>query len=193
MPKSDPQRTCIATAEELPQQELLRFVASPEGRVVFDLKGNLPGRGMYIKPQKALVAEACKRNLFSKSAKEKLKVDATLPEFVEQALKERALAFLGRAALAGDLVSGFEKVLSMLKSGEAEVLIHAGDAKEDGMKKLNSHSHGARIVIFCGREEMGVVLKKANPVHMGMRKGGISSAFLDSYDRWTGFRGLDGL
>jgi predicted RNA-binding protein YlxR (DUF448 family)/ribosomal protein L30E len=191
MPKAEPQRTCIVTGEELTQQELLRFVVSPEGKVVFDLKGNLPGRGMYVKPQKALLAEACKRNLFARAAKQKVQVDAALPDFVEQVLKERALAFLGRAQLAGDLVTGNEKVLSMLKSGEAEILIHASDAAEDGMRKLNNHATatGTKIVVFCGRDEMGEILKKANPVHMGMKKGGISSAFIDSYDRWAGFLG----
>lgn len=193
MPKAEPQRTCIATGEELPQGELLRFVISPEDKVVFDLKGNLPGRGMYVKPQKTLLLEACKRNSFARAAKQKVQVDAHLVDVVEQALLERALAYLGRAQLAGELVTGFEKVSSMLKAGEAGVLIHTEDAGGDGTKKLNGQAQEAVIITFCDRETLGKALQKDNPVHISIKKGGISSVFIDSYARWAGFRGEDRL
>lgn len=193
MPKANPLRTCIATGEEHPPEALLRFVVSPEDRVVFDIKGNLPGRGMYVKPQKSLLAEACKRNAFARSAKQSVKIDANLPEVVEQALLERALAYLGRAQLAAELVTGFEKVSSMLKSGEAGVLLHTSDAGGDGIKKLDYIANGARIITFCDREILGKALQKENPVHLAVKKGGISSVFIDSYDRWAGFRGEDRL
>ena len=44
-----PLRTCVITKEQLPKQELLRIVRTPEGKVVADETGKLNGRGAYIK------------------------------------------------------------------------------------------------------------------------------------------------
>lgn len=187
MGKSPPLRTCLVTGEELPKEQLLRFVASPEGRVVPDIKGNLPGRGMWIQPRKALVKEACKRNLFSKSSRTKLRVDEGLADTVERLLKEQALAYLNRARLARDMVSGHEKVLSLLQNAEAAVLIHAEDAAEDGIKKLDKHAEGIPILRFGSRDELSRALNLPNPVHLALRKGGISEAFLQAFDLWKKF------
>jgi predicted RNA-binding protein YlxR (DUF448 family) len=186
-PKPLPLRTCIATGLEFPKEALLRFVLSPENKVIPDIKGTLPGRGMYVQPQAALVAEAVKRNLFAKSAKHKVKTDVELPELVARLLRERALNYLQRAQMAGDLVSGFEKVKSMLLSGDAAVLLHAEDAAQDGSAKLDPMAEGARILVFGTRDELANALQKANPVHLAIKKGGIAAHFLASYDRWAGF------
>lgn len=193
MKDKNPIRTCIATREEHPQEALLRFAISPDGEVVFDVKGNLPGRGMWLKPQKALLEEACKKNLFAKSAKEKLKIAPNLAEMVEQQLEARALAMLGRAWRAGQMVSGFEKVSAMLKSGDAGLLIHAADAGEDGNKKLKGLAEDTPIVHFSSREKLGEVLQKANPVHLSLKKGEICDVFQELYARWAGFHEKDKL
>lgn len=46
--KKVPLRTCVITKEQLPKQELLRVVRTPEGEVKVDLTGKLNGRGAYI-------------------------------------------------------------------------------------------------------------------------------------------------
>ena len=47
--KKIPLRTCVITKEQLPKQELLRVVRTPEGEVKVDETGKLNGRGAYIK------------------------------------------------------------------------------------------------------------------------------------------------
>lgn len=165
----------------------MRFVASPDGRVVVDVKGNLPGRGMWLKPERKGVEVACKRNLFSRSAKEKLRVDEDLPERVGQALRDRALAYLNRARMAREMVSGHEKVLAMLQSGETAVLIHAEDASEDGCKKLDKFAEGVEIVSFGTRDELAAALNLPNPVHLALPLGGLAQAFLAAYRVWAGY------
>lgn len=49
MAKKIPLRKCIATGEQLPKQELLRIVKTPENKIVIDPTGKKNGRGAYIK------------------------------------------------------------------------------------------------------------------------------------------------
>ena len=41
-------RFCAVTRRVLPESELIRFVAAPDGSVVADLKAKLPGRGVWV-------------------------------------------------------------------------------------------------------------------------------------------------
>ena len=54
---------CAVTRAVLPESELIRFVAAPDGSVVADLKAKLPGRGVWVGAERKLVAEAVKRNV----------------------------------------------------------------------------------------------------------------------------------
>ena len=42
------ERKCIATGEIQPKEGLIRFVMGPDGQVVPDVLGKLPGRGVYV-------------------------------------------------------------------------------------------------------------------------------------------------
>lgn len=46
--RRQPQRTCIVCREVNAKRSLVRVVRTPEGRVVVDPKGKLPGRGAYL-------------------------------------------------------------------------------------------------------------------------------------------------
>ena len=41
-------RTCILSGQNLPREQLIRFVAGPDGHAVADLACKLPGRGVWI-------------------------------------------------------------------------------------------------------------------------------------------------
>ena len=60
---------CAVTRQVRPIDELIRFVVSPSGEVVADLKRKLPGRGLWVSVSQPAVAEAGRRNVFSKSFK----------------------------------------------------------------------------------------------------------------------------
>ena len=64
--KKIPLRTCVITKEQLPKQELLRIVRTPEGEVKVDITGKLNGRGAYIKKDIAVLEKAQKSNLLAK-------------------------------------------------------------------------------------------------------------------------------
>ena len=43
-----PERKCLATGEVQPKGGLVRFVMGPDGQVVPDVVGKLPGRGVWV-------------------------------------------------------------------------------------------------------------------------------------------------
>lgn len=61
-----PLRTCVVTKENLPKQELLRIVRTPEGNVIVDLTGKANGRGAYIKKDIEVLEKAKKSKILEK-------------------------------------------------------------------------------------------------------------------------------
>ena len=193
MPKTPPERTCIATGETKPQAEMLRFAIAPDGTVTFDLKGTLPGRGIWLTPTHTHLQQAIAKRRFQHSAKQKVIIPDNLCDIVSQQLRNHALGYLGRARQSGYLVSGYEKVTSALRSGEAKLLLHAEDAAEDGTRKLNPLAEGIKILHFGSRDELSDITHIPNPVHMVITEHGLNKAFFASYARWAGFVGKDTL
>ena len=61
-----PLRTCVVTKENLPKQELLRIVRTPEKEVIVDLTGKANGRGAYIKKDIEVLEKAKKSKILEK-------------------------------------------------------------------------------------------------------------------------------
>ena len=88
--RETPERRCIATGETGPKAGLIRFVVGPEGEIVPDLAGKLPGRGIWVSADRAALEKAAKRGLcFARSAKAPVKVPDGLLETVEALLVRR--------------------------------------------------------------------------------------------------------
>src|SRR3954452_8559938 len=94
-------RMCAVSREVRPIGELIRFVVSPQGEVVADLKRKLPGRGMWLSASRDTVAEAVRRNRFSKGFKRQVRAGATLADDTEALLVRSATEALAMAAKAG--------------------------------------------------------------------------------------------
>ena len=61
--RSATMRMCAVTREVRPIGELIRFVVSPQGEVIPDLKRKLPGRGLWVSASRQTVAEAGRRHV----------------------------------------------------------------------------------------------------------------------------------
>src|ERR1043166_6943353 len=134
--RSATMRMCAVSREQRPVVELIRFVLSPQGEVVPDLKRKLPGRGLWITTSRARVAEAVRRNQFSRGFKRDVRAAQSLASDTENLLVRSAVEALAMAAKAGQVVAGFAKVEEALTGGQATVLIHASDGAADGIRKL---------------------------------------------------------
>ena len=99
--RSATMRMCAVTRQVRPIDELIRFVVSPQGEVVPDLKRKLPGRGLWVSASHQAVAEAVRRNQFSKGFKRDLRVAPTLAADTERLLVRSVIDALAVAAKAG--------------------------------------------------------------------------------------------
>src|SRR5438132_7771694 len=129
--KSATMRMCAVSREVRPVDELIRFVLSPQGDVDPDLKRKLPGRGLWVTASRARVAEAMRRNQFSRGFKRDVRAAQTLASDTENLLVRSAIEALAMAAKAAQVVAGFAKVEEALNGGQAKVLIHASDGAAD--------------------------------------------------------------
>src|SRR6185295_11150150 len=123
-----PLRQCAVSRAHKPPEELIRFVAGPDGAIVPDLARRLPGRGVWVDATREAVAEAVRRKAFAKSLKQNVSVPADLPDLVERLLQKRLAEAVSLANKAGLLVAGFAKVEELIEAGQAVALIHAADA-----------------------------------------------------------------
>ena len=149
-PKSETaERTCLVTREAKPPEGLLRFVRAPDGSVVPDVKGKLPGRGVWVTGRRELVAEAVKKRLFARGFKAEATAADDLPDLVDRLLLGSALSALSMARKAGRVVTGFGQVTTALAKGQAVAVIHAVEAAPDGRRKI------AQVMRRRARDESG--------------------------------------
>ena len=104
------ERTCIVTREAKPIDALIRFVAGPDGMVVPDVKGKLPGRGVWVTGSHAVLAAAMSRKAFGRSFKRDVRAAPDLLDATERLLERAALDALAIAYKAKRVVAGFAKV-----------------------------------------------------------------------------------
>src|SRR6185437_2963182 len=134
--ESGPLRRCLVTGESRAKAELLRFVVAPDGRLVADVAGRLPGRGLWLTPRRDILALAVTKRLFARAARQAVLVEDGLAERVEALLAERCRDHIGLARRAGQAVMGFVKGQAALAAGKAGVLVAAADVAGDGRGKL---------------------------------------------------------
>ncbi|MEQ8746469.1 RNA-binding protein [Pyruvatibacter sp.] len=176
--KKRPERKCIVTGEPGTPQTLVRFAVSPDGTVVPDIDGKLPGRGIWVSASRQAVDKAAQKGLFARAAKAKVKAAETLADQVEAGLKARILALLGLAKKAGQLYAGLTKVEEAVEQTTARThvaaLFLASDAGNEGQR--NGRSLAAKVeapvIAVFSAEQLGLALGRANVVHAALTAGG---------------------
>lgn len=187
---------CAVTRRVLPIDELIRFVVSPQGEVIPDLKRKLPGRGLWVSASRQAIEEAIRRHQFGKGFKRDVCVSPMLATATENLLARSAIDALAIAAKAGQVISGFGKVADALARQQAQALIqaliHASDGAADGIRKLdaiarqnakihdkiNDKSREFPVVAALTSEQLDLALGRSNVIHAALLVGPASKAFL---------------
>ena len=169
-------RRCLASGEVRPKRELLRFVIAPDGSVVPDVAGRLPGRGLWLSPRRDMIDRAYARNLFAKAAKTSVRVPSDLADQVNRLLRRHCLNLLGLARRGGQVARGFDATALALGDGSAALLLQAVDAAEGGRNKLRAlaRAHEIPVVEIFRTEELGHALGRDALVHVALTKGGVT-------------------
>jgi len=183
-----PERRCIVTGGVKAKAELLRFVLSPQGEVVPDIGGRLPGRGIWLCARRDVVNTAVAKRLFAKAARRAAIVPADLADRLEVLLARRCLDALGLARRAGQAVCGFEKVRAELKARRTAVLIEARDAAEGGSGKMRALATGLPVVDLFDAAELGPIFGRDAAVHASLAPGGLARRLLEEARLLAGFR-----
>jgi len=185
---------CLVTRQVLPTDELFRFVADPDGRIVLDAKRRLPGRGVWVSARADCVAKAAKKNLFARALKAPVRVEGDLAARVGEQLRASLLAALSLARKSGSLVTGFDAVEAAIRSGRAAAMIHAAEAGSDGVGKLQSllaRQSGADHRIPLLRQltgaELSLALGRPNVIHAALLAGRASHHALDQINQFARF------
>ncbi|SDP80138.1 hypothetical protein SAMN05428967_3565 [Phyllobacterium sp. YR620] len=190
-------RTCIVTRDSGSVDDMIRFVAGPDGTVVPDLKRSLPGRGCWVKAERRYLDEAVKRKLFPRALKGAVVVPDDFGAVVDRMLAKSALGSFGLARKAGIVVTGAAKVDAAIRNGTAALVLHAHEAAEDGVRKLDQ---ARRSVVYAGgpeipalslfeSSEMDLALGGVNVIHAAVLKGMAAAGFVKRAWLLQHFRG----
>ena len=185
-------RRCLVTGETAPRRELLRFVVGPGDEVMPDVLGTLPGRGLWLRARRDIVAAACARNHFARAARRPVATPAELPERVEALLAQRCVDILGLARRAGQAVSGFEKVRGWLGAGRAGVLVTASDGAPRASAKLGAAEHAPARIDVLRAAELARAFGRERVVHVAVAPGALAERLRLEAARLGGFRGGGG-
>lgn len=183
---SGPLRRCIVTRDVLPKDVLVRFVIGPSGEVVPDVQGRLPGRGLWVKSERAALRSAVAKNQFAKAARRSVDVPSDLVGRTAGLLRQRCLDHLGFARRAGQVVCGFEKVRDALRAGRVGVLVAASDGAADGCAKLKAMAGRLPTLTLFTVTELSAALGRENVVHAALVPGRLAERLLVDAARLAG-------
>ncbi len=162
-------RTCIACRDEEDRDDLVRLVRHPEtGRVVVDLRANLPGRGAWVHPRPPCL-EAVERQpgLLARALKEPTD-PAGLRETLRDQVWRSLLDGLSLAAAGGGLIGGHDVLEAALREGRVEILVAAEDASERTLADLGAAAEVPTIRIPLTKAALGPRVGTASRAAVGV-------------------------
>jgi uncharacterized protein len=184
-----PERTCLVTRTKGSPEGMIRFVVGPDATVVPDIRHKLPGRGVWVTARADKIAEAVRRQAFTRGFKAKVAVSEALPEQVLELLTRDCLQALALVNKAGQVVTGFAKVEEAISKGSAVALIHAEEAGSDGIRKLaqslrrrfgeaDGDKSGLLQINLFTSLQLDLALGRTNVIHAALTAGAMSRSFI---------------
>ncbi|MGV6849129.1 MAG: RNA-binding protein [Marinibacterium sp.] len=189
--KDGPERRCIATGDVQPKAGLVRFVLGPDGSVVPDILGKLPGRGVWVTAERGALDKAVGKGMFSRAFKAPATVPDGLVDRVDAALVRRLVDLISLARKSGDAVAGYEKVKDWLIKGQAVVLVQASDGSARGKSKLST-PEGGTYVGCLSADELGAAFGRQTVIHAAVASGGLGQRVVEEAHRVKGMRETGG-
>jgi uncharacterized protein len=191
-----PERKCILSGVHGTPEELLRLALGPEGEVGADFAAKLPGRGAWLSLDRAALETAIAKGKFKAALARAFKLDGKqirlddgFADTIARGLKSRALSRLGLEKKGGVVVSGSDQVETALRKGKVWLVIHAGDAADDGMRKLRGgpEPQHRTVQIPCSRDELGLALGRDAVVHAAVLDSAAARRCLIDIRRWLAY------
>jgi uncharacterized protein len=187
------ERRCIVSHEVLADAQLIRFALSPDGVVTPDVAAKLPGRGAWVRADRATLETAAKKGAFARAFKAEVKVPPDLVALTETLLARRCLDQLGLSRRAGALAIGATQVEEAIRGKRALILIEASDGAAEGREKLMSLHIGllgrpAAAVGCFDSADLGVALGRERVIHACLLQERLATGWAAEISRLAGFR-----
>lgn len=199
----EPERKCILSGDVRAREVLIRLALSPDGDILPDVRAKAPGRGAWISPDgDAFAASLANGKLKGGLARAFKTGDFQIPDDlgkrITDALERNALDRLGLEARGGKLITGSEKLRDAARAGKVHLLLHAGDAAEDGRRKLDQAwrvgmdaqgSDMRGLAIPANRTILAEALGRDNVVHIAIVDERAAMRVSGAISRWMEFSG----
>jgi predicted RNA-binding protein YlxR (DUF448 family)/ribosomal protein L30E len=188
------QRTCLGCRQSLGQARLIRFVRSPEGEVLVDLKGRLPGRGAYLCNNRSCIEDALRRKQFDRAFRRDCRPITAdqLSNVIAREILIRLASLLGMARKSAKFYAGSNAVLDALgRRKPLAVVILARDISPQIGEKVRNRAALQKIVTteLFDKLELGRILGRAERSVVGLPDGKLADAFLDDLRRYQDIQG----
>jgi uncharacterized protein len=191
------ERFCAVAGAVKPVAEMIRFVISPAGEPVPDLKRRLPGRGLWITATREALRTAVARKVFARGFKRDIRVGADFMEMTERLIEAAALDALAIAHKSGNVAIGFAKTDAAVTHGAVAGVLHAVEAAPDGVRKLQASLRGRfgpdtgkiPVIGSLNSAQLDLALGRSNVIHAALLAGPESETFLARAARLDRFRG----
>ena len=189
-----PQRSCLGCRVSRDRDELLRFVVAPDGEVVPDIEGKLPGRGAYTCISQVCLKAALKQRQFNRAFKREVAVPAAdlLVEQVAGIMQKRALGYIGLANRSGKVISGGSLVSDAIRGSQKPgLVVVAEDVSEAIGEKIVQLAAVNRIACLrcMKKDDFGAILGKAPRSAVAVKPGGFSVQLAHEIERYRNFLG----
>lgn len=161
-------RMCVVCRQALEQDESLRIVLTPDGTAALDFRHKLPGRGAWVHWTRACMEQVCERGRLNRA----FKVDVRVPEAVEgeepfplgparRWIERRQKELLALGQRAGQVKTGANVVLGVVRKGQAEYIVLARDTGETVAGDWERKARGYELPLYrtlLGAGELGEAL-----------------------------------
>lgn len=181
-------RRCVVTQTTRPRAALLRLAVSPDGVLTPDVAGRLPGRGIWITPSRAAIAEGIRRKAFQKAFRGAVKLPEGFADLVEDLLLRRLLDTIGLARRAGDAVAGAVKAEEWLAAGKVGMVLLASDAGADARRRWQSLPDAVERIMVLTGDEIGRAFGRDRAAQAVVKKSPLRQRLIDDAGRLAGLR-----
>ena len=176
---------------------MIRFVVTPDGNLVPDLLGRLPGRGIWLSARRDVLDTALAKGGFNRAARRPLVVPADLPAMLVAGLERRVADCLGLARRAGQAVAGFQKAREWIVAGRAGLVVEAADGSaeerdrflgwRDG--KRTPHGFQGAVIKPLSAAALGALFGRDHAVHIAVAQGRLAGLLRQETGRLAGIAG----
>lgn len=162
-------------------------MVGPGDAIVPDLAGKLPGRGLYVRAERAALDRAVAKRLFARAARQAVNVPDGFVGTIEAQLARRVIDLISLARKGGGAVAGYERVKEWLQSERADVLIQAQDGSGRGKSKLSTPAWGTYIGCLTAHE-LGAAFGRDHVIHAALGPGGLTTRVVEDARKLSGLR-----